>query len=176
MESSDKQLPGMLNRLHGLDPFTPGFKQVNYGRTLVRKLLEAGGASPARILADARRAGDEFGFAWFNAEYSSCPVAIDCHKLSRPIDFQAVANDRFRSTEHFKVFEESRKSYSTADSFTLIFDYRGDGVPDLVLHDHPSLASRDSWVLTTWDGDKPYFVQSSKSFLTSLSNLWRPYA
>jgi hypothetical protein len=114
-------------------------RQERYEQRLVKQILAAHGVPQQNIGYHAKQLGEEFNLRWFNDSYQDCPVAIESRKLKKPIDFGAIFTEKYHKSEWWLCFEEATNNWPDRDGIAVVFDYYGDNIADLVVHNRPHL-------------------------------------
>jgi len=93
-------------------------------------------------------------------------------KAPGPISMQLLTSKKFSSSAVWKTYQDAAENYSKAGTIAVVFDYHGDGLGDLVMHNNPVKFTADSdWALKIMVNGQAYFVQSLKSFISKLESV-----
>jgi len=104
-------------------------------------------------------------------------IALDSKKVSKPITLDQFVNVKFAKTQYVKAYDELRQNWPDRDKFALIFDYHGDSIADMVMHNSASLVPEESntWSFRLIIGEDSYYIQSLKSFLVTFGNRYKKH-
>jgi hypothetical protein len=147
-------------------------KQERFEQRLVKQILVAHGMPQTSVGYHARTLGDEMNLRWFNEEFHDCPVAIESRKVKSPVSTSDIfcLNNKHKKTEWWKCYEEARDNWPDRNGIAVIFDYHGDDIPDLVLHNRTDIYSSKGFY--SWPSDQRY-LECWKTFLEALTERWR---
>lgn len=145
-------------------------KQARYEVRLGRQLLAAMGMDSLVISGLVREQGEGFGFTYLNEQFFGTQLAMASRKLRRPVTMETILKGIEGKSEWFDAFLDARDNWPTAQAVAVVFDWHGDKVPDLVVHNAEWFANyrggTGEWSLRFHLGDHgPFFVQPWKGFV-----------
>lgn len=141
-------------------------KQERYSEVLAKKILTSIG-----VMTYNRERDSLFTI---NSDFLT-DIALDSKKIPKPLTLDQFMNAKVCKSQYVKVYEEFRQNWHDRTYFALIFDYHGDSIADLVMHNSALLISEDnnSWSFKVIINDQPYYIQSLKSFLVTFGNRYK---
>lgn len=141
-----------------------------YDEKISRQVLTAVGMPPMAISQLKRDNDGALTLAYVNREVHPDSIAFMAVKLSGPVELSSLVKCRgSRVTEVWKYHDQLEADWPDAKT-ALVFDYHGDKVPDLVIHNCSTYRVADeetgSWHMTVWKGSQgPYYVQEWSEFI-----------
>lgn len=151
-------------------------KNERYSKTVARKLLLAMGLQPMDVSSIVKMAGEGFGLNWLNTEYLDSRLAVDCRKVDVALPLRQMLRGGVTKTSHFIAWEEARQNWPGRDVVALVFDRRGDDLPDMVWHNSSLFdpdTDEDEWVMRFVVKGEPFTVQPLSGFLRRFSGRFR---
>ena len=154
-------------------------KQLKYEAKLAKNLLESLGVPGPTVTSIMRDNGQAFGLDYINKTYfDSYNILFHSLKLKDPLSLADLIKSEGKRSQIWSTYLDLLDNISDEGSVFLIFDNHGDGIGDLVLHNNFNLApSSRSWFMNVWRSynDGPYYIQTFKSLLESISEGFRIY-
>lgn len=141
-------------------------KQGNYESKIATKILTALGIGPKEV---KDHLGSDPTLPWVIQNYLHSSVGIGTKRLTHRLDMGEILgySAKFVRTEVYKAFSEIAQNWPDTRYKVLVFDYHGDGIPDLALHDNVKWVSANGNLVTLQlDTDMNLYIQPFKSFLT----------
>jgi len=99
-------------------------------------------------------------------------VGIGTRRLSTTPDISLLlsSSKELRNNEIMSAFSDVRDNWPEAKFHLLVFDHHGDGIPDMVLHDHPSMLNSDFPYLSLRHKQPSFvYLQTLKALLEQLN-------
>ena len=150
-------------------------KNVRYDTKITRMVLGAIGLSPSKVSELRAQAPSEFGLMKINNEIFDNTIALECRKVNRPIKLETLIKGVKGKCEWWELFTEAKQNWTDRQAVGVVFDWHGDGIPELIVHDSAALFEQSpGWAMRFYRAkDGPYYVQDLKAFLTVLGDKFR---
>ena len=143
----------------------------SFEQRVLKKLLRQW-LSPKQIAFLVKKAGEDFGFEFFD-EYFSCPVRLFTQKLRYTTILDLF--DRLTKTEMWKCFFDIKKRLPPPGYLGLIFPVLRS--TNYVAYVHPGILPEPgctTLVRPTRSGKSGMVIAPYDGFLKALMKLWRP--
>lgn len=153
-------------------------KDAKYDQNMAKKFLKAFGLLPSVIKSTTAAAGSDFGLSYVTSHYSSPYwVALESFKPRKPVDLAAILRGGKAITQQsfWTAWQQLCEDWPDFNYHALVFDYHGDGVGDLVLHNMQNALNpvADTGRITVYfaDSNEPdVAVENLNTFLDSFSD------
>lgn len=150
-------------------------KNERYEQRIATDILRA--LSVQGLAGLKKQMAEEFNLTYVNMSYvRTYSSAFECRKMPKALDLKQLLTKDISKTWMGRQLEEVKENWPDRSYRYLIFDYHGDGVGDLVLHNRsPSFYDKDSsgWVMKYGSGFDALYLQEWKLVLANLKEHWK---
>ena len=147
-------------------------KQERFEHKTVLKLLRGLEVAPGIARRVGMRAGEHFGVVWIMQNYPNFPLRLTTFKAPTTVQLIDLVKWPER-TRAYKELDKTRDDFA-GDPVGIIFTSDGDGMQEMVMHEHVEWRKADGYWRVQLVGDK-FILDPLDGFIESfkLNSDWR---